>query len=239
MNRFLLLFLSGLLVAGCSSPGVVTSYYTNGEKKEMLVKNGVSIQWNTDKSIRNQCEFKNWKPYDGCWITDWRRNLLHEECEYKDGRRHGDRIIYNWKGQPKWGRGYYMGVVARKMTYRYGKLWEVEEYQERIEKVNRKAEKLARKVEERQRKRLEKEKRKREARERKEAERKKKIQEREEERKRRAREREEAGKKEQEEKEIDGGEDLSEEVFSLEKRVKEQEVLLENLEKEEEKHGEE
>ena len=44
MNRSLLFLLSGLLVAGCSSPQVVTTYYTNGEKKEMLVKNGVSIQ---------------------------------------------------------------------------------------------------------------------------------------------------------------------------------------------------
>lgn len=241
MKKFFPFLLVVFLSLGCSSPEVVTRHYTNGERKEMIVENGVSMQWNTDKSIRNKCEFKSGEPYTGTWITGWRRNLLHEECGYKDGRLHGDRIVYDWKGRPKWGRSYYMGKVVKKMTYRNGKLWQVEEHTGKVDRINRKVEKLARKIEAKERKRAEKEEKKREARERKEKEREKKRKEREEERKRKEKEREEAGVNKLEEKEKDSGEDLGEDVSSLEKRIEQQEVILNKLEQEEkepEKEGE-
>jgi flagellar biosynthesis GTPase FlhF len=230
MSRCIICVLAVLVAAGCAGKGIVTRHYTNGEKKEMLVRDGTSIQWNTDNTIRNKCEFRGWDPYTGRWITAWSRNLLQEERGYKDGKLHGDWIKYDWKGRPKWGRGYYMGVVSRKMTYKDGKPWKVKEYPARVEKVKRKAAQRAKKIEERARKRLEKEKRKQEALERKEAAREKKLEEAEKKRKEREKakeerekEREEAREKREEEREerIEGARERQEEREPSLKEVRE------------------
>lgn len=229
MSRCISCIFAVLIVAGCSGPpGVVTHHYTTGERKEMVVRDGTSIQWNTDRTIRNQCEFKGGEPQTGRWITEWRRNLLHEERGYKNGRLHGDWIKYDWKGRPKWGRTYYMGVVSGKMTYRDGTLWKVKEYPERVEKVNRKAAKLARKIEERQRKRLEKAERKKEALERKDAAGKKEMEEREKRRKEREKAREELEEEREERQE-------ERELSLKEVRERQKEKAEEREEKEEEK----